>query len=221
MSFTVATIVSSVQRTYSMLTTSDVVGYLNEVRPDILRRLRLRNTTQNINLTADTQEYAITVPMLGATSVSYIRSADEADKRALEPTNLEALDITQPQWRNRASSEPRSYYFIDGLTGPKIGFFPKPDLTTTTGYPIVTIYYLDCNTLASGDTVYDNLLSPMLYVHAICKRYAEDRGLEDLPLREKFFNDEYKANEDYLKGRQTKSHSTRLRVKSRRISAAT
>lgn len=221
MSFTVATVVSSVQRVYSNLITSDVVGYMNEVRPDILRRLRLRNTTQNVNLTASTGEYAITAPMLGATSVVYIRSATESDRRILEPTNLETLDIVHPNWRSREAGEPRYYYFIDGLTGPKIGFFPKPDLTTTGGYPIVTIYYLDCETLNSGSTIYDDILSPMLYVHNVCRRYAEDRGLDDLGLRLKLCADEMTANENYLKGRQTKDTSTRLRPANRRASAAT
>ncbi len=221
MSFTVATVVSSVQRVYSNLITADVVGYLNEVRPDILRRLRLRNTSQTVNLTAGTGEYAITTPMLGATSVEYRRSATDSDARILDPTNLETLDIVHPNWRNRESDEPRQYYFIDGLTGPKIGFFPEPDLTTTGGYPIITIRYLDCETLSSGSTIYDDILSPMLYVHNVCRRYAEDRGLDDLALRFKLCDDEMKANEDYLKGRQTKDASTRLRSANRRASAAT
>jgi hypothetical protein len=158
--------------------------------------------------------------MLGATSVAYLRSATVSDRRALDPTNVETLDIVNPQWRSRSSGEPRQYYFTDGLTGPKIGFFPKPNLTTTGGYPTITIYYLDCDILNSGSTVYDDMLSPMLYVHAICKRYAEDRGLEDLPIRMGLYDAEFDANEDYLKGRQTKSTSTRLRAKNRRTTAA-
>lgn len=221
MSFSVANIVSGVQRVYSMLQSADVVGYLNEVRPDILRRLRLRNTTQSLNLTAGIQEYAITTPMLGATAVEYLRSVTASDVRILEPTNVETLDITTPSWRSVTASEPRSYYFSDGVSGPVLGLFPAPHLTTTGGYPSVRIRYLDSNMLSGGDTVYDNVLSPMIYVHAVCKRYAEDRGLEDLALRMKLYADEFSLNETYLKGRQTKAGATRLRVASRRASAAT
>ena len=218
MSFTVANVVAGVQRVYSMLQSADVVGYLNEVRPDILRRLRLRNTTQTINLTAGTQEYAITTPMLGATAVEYVRSG--SDVKVLEPTNVETLDITNPSWRMVSATEPRSYYFTDSVSGPVIGLFPAPHLTTSGGYPLVRIRYLDSNTLTGGDTVFDNVLSPMIYVHAVCKRYAEDRGLEDLALRMKLFSDEMGLNETYLKGRQTKAGATRLRVASRRASGA-
>lgn len=219
MSFTVTNVVTAVQRVYSMLQTSDVVGYLNEVRPDILRRLRLRNTTQDISLTAGTDRYAVTTPMLGATAVEYIRSATASDRRVLDATNLETLDISYPNWRARESDEPRQYYFTDGTTGPLIGLFPEPDLSTSGGYPVVRIHYLDCNTLSSGDTISDNLLSPMLYVHAICKRYAEDRGLEDVGLRMQLFTDELGANEAYLKGRQANSKNTRFKLKSRRPSS--
>lgn len=221
MSFSVATIVAGVQRVYSMLQSADVVSYLNEVRPDILRRLRLRNTTQTINLTAGTREYAVTTPMLGATAVEYSRSAAAWDTRILEPTNLETLDITTPAWRAVSDSEPRAYYFTDSVSGPVIGLYPAPHLSTTGGYPLLRIRYLDSNTLAGGDTVFDNVLSPMVYVHAVCKRYAEDRGLDDLALRMKLFADEMALNETYLKGRQTKAGATRLRAASRRASSAT
>jgi len=220
MSFTVTNIVTGVQRVYSMLRTDDIVTYLNEIRPDILRRLRLRNTSQDISLTADTREYAITAPMLGATSIEYIRSATQSNRKALVATNSETLDIVNPNWRARASAEPREYYFVGTSTGSKIGFFPTPDTTTTGGYPIARIHYLDCDTLNSGSTIQDDVLSPMVYVHAICQRYAEDRGLEDLPLRMGLFRDEFDRNEDYLKGRQANATSTRLRCKSRRVSAA-
>lgn len=221
MSFSVASIVAGVQRVYSMLQSADVVGYLNEARPDILRRLRLRNTTQTLNLTAGQSEYAITTPMLGATAVEYVRSGGASDVKVLEPTNVETLDITNPSWRTVAATEPRSYYFSDSVSGPVVGLFPAPHLSTSGGYPLIRIRYLDCNALSGGDTVYDNVLSPMIYVHAVCKRYAEDRGLEDLALRMKLFSDEMGLNEAYLKGRQTKAGATRLRVASRRASAAT
>jgi len=221
MSFTVANILAGVQRTYSNLIVDDVVDYLNERRPKVLRTLRLRNTTQDIAPVADQREYTITLPMLGATSVEWIRSATQADVKPLIATNLETLDIVNPSWRNRTSAEPREYFFTDSGGTPKIGLFPPPPDSQTGGYPILRLHYLDCNTLTSGSTITDNLLSEKLYIDLVCMAYAEERVPDDVALRRDMFEKELADNEAYLKGMQANATSTRFRCKSRRVSAPT
>jgi hypothetical protein len=223
MSFSVTDIRKAVLNVYSMLNDDDILGYLNQVRPRILRQFRLRNTTQTFNITNGTQEYAITTPMLGATAVEYVRSATTGDFKVLESTSIERLDSENSAWRRRNVSEPTFYYFTDGLTGPKMGLTPTPDTTTASGYPNIRVRYIDCETVTTmASVLYDDLLSGAeLYSKAICERYSEDQGFTDYPLRRQLCMDCIAANEAYLKGRQRNDTTTQIFNSNRKVSGVT
>jgi len=98
---------------------------------DIARRTKCLPKNIKFNLTAETQEYLISAItsnflLLDKPGIWWY---DGTDYRQLDPVTKKWLDENIPNWRTEQSDDPQ-YYYQEQNT---IGFYPKPDTSTTDG----------------------------------------------------------------------------------------
>lgn len=198
MSFTVASIISAAKRRYPDMSDTIAVELLNTVRGYVMSELQLRRTTLSVSLTSGAQEYALSQTAYIVNQVRYTRSATTGDFKVLSALSLPELDAVTPDWRKTAQAEPSAFYLVSGTTGSTIGLDRPAPTTTSAGYPVLSIDVNQTNTLTSGDTIYDDLPNPKLYVYGIRREYAEDTDNANVAGWDELFNRELNRAKTYL-----------------------
>lgn len=140
---------------------------LQSIHDHLLFKFKIYWSTENVSLTADTQEYTIPTDTNRVYQVRYYTSATEY--KVLTATHIDKLDKENSKWRMHDSGTPREFYA--DLGRGKIGFYPAPD-TTTSGYPIVQADVSKRQTLSVGDTLPGSLPSYQAWVEGVRYRMA-------------------------------------------------
>lgn len=178
--------------------------YLTEADAILAYHLPLRLTTEDINLTSGTREYAFSDSLISRVwTVRYLRSATADDSYKLEHTDLTKLDLESGNWEALDDGEPQSFYLGSSSAGAlRIGVSPSPDTTTSGGYPILRCRVSKTAALASGGSLPDNIRTATVYVACAAWRYAED--YRDPEVAEQWlakFNRALAAERDFFFGR--------------------
>lgn len=157
--------------------------YINKADRDISTILRLRETTEDINLTAGTNEYALsTETILKVWAGRYIRSSATGDSNRMKETSYERMDLMMGDWRSDPSDEPTKFAIKPGSTGgASVLFHPTPATTTSGGYPIVRLYVTISKALISGDSLPALLKSSDVYTYRAAFRLANDVAKDQAP----------------------------------------
>lgn len=220
MSFAVNTIVAKAQDAFRDMTTTKAVSYLNDIRPNLLSRLQQRRTSQDITLTAGTQQY-VTSSSVRIDEVRYQKSATASDYDVVHPISKDELVREELDWGKKGQGKVRRYWLETGTAGAKIGFLNIPETTTSGGYPKVVIYGTETNTLSSGDTIYDDLPNSNIYVSGICLEYARARVEDQIPKWMKLHELDMIEAEAYLSRKQARNEGGRIVPAYRRRSGTT
>lgn len=175
MAETAQNIINLARNTFPDMTTAKGVFYMNNIQKRLVHELGIRLTSKTISLTSGTREYTLGGTVATIEAVNYSTSATAWVN--LTPTSTSELDIKQAGWEvDPATGTPYSFYIRPVLSGTttdafKIGFYPTPDTTTATGYPIVRIDYADNQdfTVAgvASETIPESVMEPLVYVQGL------------------------------------------------------
>jgi len=201
MSFAVDTIIDNAQRVYPDLTDAIGLIFLNQVRRDLHRRFKLRQASQDINLTSGTQEYAYSADFMNVETVHYVTASGVSVN--LEPVEYSYLNKFERDWRDTAAGTPTRFYLLVGDTtsGPMIGLDPKPNTTTSGGFPIITVRGTKTVDMAAGETIYDDIPNSLVYEYGICFHFARTERIEDAEYYRFLYENALVETADYLFGK--------------------
>ncbi len=173
MAITVETVITRVKRIFKEADPTAMLDYVNEVHNDLLNTLPLVVDTEDLTaLVAETQEYTLDEDIVRVWSVELFKSA--TDRRSLNPVEIPYLNVNEPLWRRRNSSDPTRFYIWRNTTSPVVGLDPKPNLTTTGGYPFIRLHVTRTATLARSSSLPTGIRSADVYVFGCCAKLAED-----------------------------------------------
>jgi hypothetical protein len=189
MSYTVATLLSNVQRTFPDLQSARGYDLCNQVHREILCYIpELRRDQFTITPMPGQGEYSIAETEFQIDSVVYVPAS--GNNIQLTSTTVEGLNKSTPTWRADPSAsweqqgENGPYFYLTNkvlasanLPTPTIGFYPVPNFSTGT----ITVYAsrLQPSDLVSTDTCLDGLLSSQVYVEGV-RYYAATELRPDL-----------------------------------------
>jgi hypothetical protein len=179
---------------------------MNEAHLDIMGRCGLvPEGTLDIFLTANQQEYALDDSVVNIDDAVYWSSA--SSHFPLRPTNKDSLyEDYGPNWEvNISPGQPYAFYEMGGM----IGFVPAPSITTSNGYPKVTLYVRQFTplTLTGNFPTTINTVEP--YVLHVLRYYAMKETPEKLPMFDALYKDKVKSIQDYV-WRRTKRDKPRV-----------
>lgn len=149
-----------------------------------------RHDTFDLSLTADDPDILFSAFPAGAGGMTgaeiariysavYIRSANNGDYKLLTGRDPRWLDKYRGlDWRLGVSGEPSEFAVDAGVSGRVFWILPKPNLTTSSGYPKIRLYCSCHKVLAYGQDLAVDLPSPELFLAHMCERWAatNDRG---------------------------------------------
>lgn len=180
MAETYTTIVSMCRASYPDCSAADTLTNINLIVRQLCRTMPLYRTSASTNLTNGTQEYALSDTVGQIDKVIYQTSATK--RKELTYVSLEELDVDDQYWRFRDAGTPERYYLTQSASSTpsgtiKIGLDPKPDTTTASGYPIITIYYSEIPSadFVTGDTSPQLLESPNVLVYGANMLWARSQ----------------------------------------------
>ncbi len=161
------------------------ITLFNEAHHYICSQCKLYPTlTAQVNLTAGTAEYALStvVPNTPSGGILKIWEAyyytSASSWTPIYPRNVDSLYADAgPGWELITQSTPYAFY----ERGGNIGFYPTPNISTSSSYPNVTLYYDtipvlgEADSLPAVDTIYP-------WVYYMC--WLQVRAVADKPAAE-------------------------------------
>lgn len=202
-------VINEAREIYSDLPASKALYYFNQIRAEVMRILNLHRTTSTVSLVAGQSEYALDPAAERVSLVEYHRSAAQNDFLALAPTDLSELSAQEVNFRGYSNTEPRRFYLSEGLTGPVIGLVAAPAITTSAGYPKLTIYENTFSALLAGDTFNDDLPNLKVYIYGVAMEWASRFDVDHFDGRQKLYELNLTACQDYIY-KKNLNYKTRL-----------
>jgi hypothetical protein len=181
MAVTAQVVINNARQSFPDMSETIALDLLNLEHGELLARYPLRETTLDFtSIVADTPEYALAETAIRVDAAYYYSDADTP--KQLEPLSVEEMDRMDPGWRTRDSGTPTHYYISASATSTgNLGLYPVPDTTTSSGYPKVTLYIRQNQTLGLSDNIPNGMLNYDAYLAGICLRYAERRARDQVP----------------------------------------
>lgn len=197
MAITVASVVASVQQHFADIPQGLCLSLLNDVHNDILENVRLTpDTSVQVTLTAGTQEYPLPDSVLRIWDADY--SSGSGNHCPLTQTSVDELDYRHQGWRTEQPGIPNLIYDRGGM----VGFYPCPNVSTTSGYPIVTLYVSQLSSpLAIGDSLPGPARTANAWVYAVCARFSAMLHQDQYPMFSSLAKVEYERLLEYTYGR--------------------
>lgn len=177
MTFTVAGVENRVQRRFPDFVDATADEYINLVHQELLWELPLITTSEDISLTAGTQEYAVNAECIRIISAELVSSATV--RTPIEIVRKEYLDQVQPGWRSITRGTPSRMYLTRSTTAYTVGLLPIPVTTTSGGYPVLRLHESRTDELSTGDNLPQGLMTPDVYVYGALYRFALDNRATD------------------------------------------
>lgn len=173
------TINQVIQRLRRQLPDADdttILDYINEVHDDLLSLVPLNRTEEDISLVANQTEYTLNPSTVRVWEAEYLRSA--TDRRPLKGEDITRLALAQPTWRNMPAGVPRRFFIDRDEDEQIVGILPKPNVTTSGGYPIVKLHVTRTETLTRTSNVPVGI-SGDVYVFGAMARFFTDPNLAE------------------------------------------
>ncbi|HAM40048.1 MAG TPA: hypothetical protein DCP69_01580 [Candidatus Omnitrophica bacterium] len=183
----ISTLTTDVQTTFADLTTTVFERYVNQIHNMVLVELGIRDTTTDLTLTAGTRSYTLPETAIEVKAATYIRSSTANDHTALRATTEEAMDLADPNWRERDVQGTPFRFFVTSSsssnnTVKKITLDPIPDTTSSGGYPNVRLAIVQNVTLVSTDTIPVEMSNSQVYLDGAkwlhCKNTRREQEAE-------------------------------------------
>ncbi len=179
MAITVASAIARVLRIVNGIGETVALEYLQIVNDELAVELPLNLTTEDINVVAGTREYTLNVLDKRVWAAHWVATSAEGDERRLKATSISTLDHSYPDWRRRPRSRPTQRYLSLSGDSLVLGLDPKPNVTTSGGYPIVRCHVSRTSTLTANGNLPASLLSSDAHVFGAALRHAIDQQLSD------------------------------------------
>ena len=178
MAITVASVILRGQQFYPDLTSTIALGFLDDLHQELCARIPLQpDTTETISLTAGTAVYTPATQPLRVFDAQYFTASGVCE--SIFPTSTEQLDKMDQGWRAQAantSNVPECYY----QQGNVIGFYPVPPVSTSGGYPNITLYLAtQPAALGSGDSLPALVYSMDPYLYGMLHRFSLQQHRSD------------------------------------------
>lgn len=173
MAILVSTVQDKVQRRFPDLTDTIALEYINSIHADICRQLPMVTAVEDVSVTAETQEYALNAADIRVLQVEWVTDATDGGRVTLEATDKDYLNSENKNWRRRGSGTPHEFY-ITKSGGYYLGLLPKPNVTTSGGYPVARCHVTRVETLVGGSSLPAGLLTYDAYVYGAQMRFAMD-----------------------------------------------
>lgn len=179
MADTVQTVIADAINSFSDLSQTKAVAYMNIIHKRLVHELGIRNTSKTVNMVDGTQEYAIGATVVEVLLVTYQKTATES--WPLAHTSITELDLDEPTWRvDLTEGDPQRYYIVPRVATTTdafyVGLLPIPDTTTSAGYPKLRIDYRDDTdfTVAgiATETIPGSIIESTVYSHGIRWQHA-------------------------------------------------
>lgn len=141
----------------------------------IASEIPIRLTSEDINLTAGTGEYATADELIARIwTARYVRSASTGDSKRLIHTDRTKLDLEFGDWRGADNGDPDYFYIGSSSAGAlRVGVWPFPDTTTSGGYPVLRLNISKTADLVTGNSLPSVIQDSELYVDCACWLYAK------------------------------------------------
>ena len=146
---TVNSIISKVQERFADAQSANVIDSINRVHRDVVGVMpELARHTQDITaLIAGTASYYLPADTLEVATVLYLTDAATAVK--LVRTSEDKLIEEQPTWEVDGADTPTQFYVqgnntTSAVSSLSIYLYPKPDTSTSSGYPRLRCYITEC-----------------------------------------------------------------------------
>jgi len=195
----------------------------NEAHQQVLESIEARNSTEDISLTANTREYAISDNVVKIWEAYYKDSSTESSWVRLNPTSKQQLDDLGAWRLNAQPVRPGRFYettIASGDTATRgIGFDTLPPTTTgVSGYPKVTLYCTLIAELDYTDSLPQQIRDMSLYVYFMCWRWAVMRNPEQAKYWKDLFNEEMNDAKTVAKGILARNEGFFLRPSTTKLS---
>jgi hypothetical protein len=173
------------------------VDLFNEAHVEIIRNCHLiPDTTTTITLTSGTQEYALPDSCVRVWDAAYYSTS--TNWVSLEQTNVDTLfNDYGPGWQLQSAGTPWSFF----ERGGNIGFMPAPNVTSTGGYPSVTLFYTNYTALSFYDKLPTTIMSMYPWVYFICSKQAVVTAPDKVPMYHNLYEQEMKRMQEGIYGR--------------------
>ena len=177
MASTANQVIAKFQRTYPDCSVTDAESLLQDALVTVYTGLQIRNTTSAISLTAGTQEYDLNVNATRIIAARYELSANQTTWSRLDATNIDRLNIEEPNWRSYSTNGSPSRYYVTSAASNDtaksvIGFLPRPGTTSANSYPRVVIEITEFAGLTASETMPSNLPTDDVFVYYMCWKWA-------------------------------------------------
>ena len=154
--------------------------YLQKANDYLATKLPLSLTSEDITtIVAGTREYAVSALMKRLWSAEWVMSSADGDSYDLKATSIPALNNSNPSWRRAPQGRPTRRYLSLSGDSVVIGLDPKPNLSTSGGYPLLRLYESRTTTLATDGNLPANILSAAAHVFYACWLHAVDNQIGD------------------------------------------
>ncbi len=203
----ISTVITRAQRIFKDLQSATIVDYINEVHDELCRDIPQILDTEDITLTAGTQDYALNELTLQVYHAEYWTNA--STRRPMNAFDVPGWNLQNPNWRAVGQNQPTYYAVWRNETDNILVLHPTPASSTVSSYPFVRLYVSRGEALDSGDNLPKNLGSADLYVFGVAMRYALDR----VPAKYNF----YKARYDEAFAREIRAKQINIKAPPKRV----
>lgn len=188
MAVTVQSQIDRLKRMFPDVTTAVALEYLQYANRELCFDIPIYLVEEDITLTSGTQTYAINSDDLRVWAAHYWQSSTYS--RPLTGVTLRGMELRHRGWRNTPASQPTKYVIYNELTVPTLLLFPKPNTTTSGGYPFVRLRVSRYVALTQGGNLPGGLIVPDVYALKAAEKYAIDHDLGSrLPMIQKQLKD--------------------------------
>ena len=165
----VNSIVGKLQERFADATSTTLLDYINRVHREVVGVIPeiARHTLDITTLAAGTAHYDLPADTIEVAQALYLSDANTAAK--LVRTSEDKLIAEQPTWEFDSEDTPAQFY-VQGNNTPSavsslsIYLYPKPDTSTSSGYPRLRCYITEYKSLTGTDSLPEGLASYDVYL---------------------------------------------------------
>lgn len=176
MAYTGSDILTEVTRRYADYSrSSEGTVDLQRANDWVLTAVRLYpDASEDLTLTANDDTYAYNINTLAIWQAVYLESSTSTGI-VLQPKSVDTLDQDEPTWRTNPAGSPR--YFFD--RGGEVVLYPKPDTSSSGGYPKVVLYSTRKQTLSDVTSLPESVRQIDAWADYICHLHAKRYAIQD------------------------------------------
>lgn len=177
-------VVTRFRRRYPSCSETFAGSLFDEAYKRLMLNCPLRHTSYVVSLVDGQREYDLPTDVVRVDEAYYVESA--TSMFPLVETSKAGLVVKQTGWRMFTAHNRPFRYYVDSVvsgSGSKfvLGFEYMPDVTTSGGYPNVTVYYNSHTALTGTDLVPPQLPDPDVFLHWMYYKWCVENDAQNAP----------------------------------------